>query len=78
MDTGPTVTIATEEYEELLDASDKLAALQDAGVDNWEGYAEAMAIFYEDEDDDFDEAMDGDFDSGMTNAGFGTDEDYGG
>ena len=27
--------------------------------------------------DDIDESMDGDFDSGMTSAGFGTDEDYG-
>lgn len=40
----------------------------------------------EDEDQDFDdrdfdepdESMDGDFDSGMASAGFGTDEDYGG
>ena len=28
-------------------------------------------------DDHLDESMDGDFDSGMTSAGFGTDEDYG-
>lgn len=37
--------------------------------------------FYEDDDDDeedFDDSMDGDFDSGMTSAGFGTDEDYNG
>ena len=27
--------------------------------------------------DDLDESMDGDFDSAMTSAGFGTDEDYG-
>ena len=27
--------------------------------------------------DDMDESMDGDFDSGMASAGFGTDEDYG-
>ena len=27
--------------------------------------------------DDIDESMDGDFDSAMTSAGFGTDEDYG-
>jgi len=26
---------------------------------------------------DYDESMDGDFDSAMTSAGFGTDEDYG-
>ena len=31
-----------------------------------------------DEDfDDFDDSMDGDFDSAMASAGFGTDEDYG-
>jgi hypothetical protein len=29
-------------------------------------------------DDDFEDGMDGDFDSAMTSAGFGTDEDYGG
>ena len=29
------------------------------------------------ENDDYDESMDGDFDSGMASAGFGTDEDYG-
>lgn len=27
--------------------------------------------------DDYDDSMDGDFDSGMASAGFGTDEDYG-
>lgn len=31
-----------------------------------------------DEIDNYDENMDGDFDSAMTSAGFGTDEDYGG
>jgi hypothetical protein len=29
------------------------------------------------EDDEPNESMDGDFDSGMASAGFGTDEDYG-
>ena len=29
------------------------------------------------EDDDYNESMDGDFDSGMASAGYGTDEDYG-
>lgn len=37
---------------------------------------------YDDDDfdyeyDDYDESMDGDFDSGMESAGYGTDEDYG-
>jgi hypothetical protein len=30
-----------------------------------------------DDDSDYDESMDGDFDSGMASAGYGTDEDYG-
>lgn len=30
----------------------------------------------EDEESDFDESMDGDFESGMASAGWGTDEDY--
>jgi len=32
------VTITTEEYEALLADSKLLQALQNAGVDNWEGY----------------------------------------
>ena len=31
----------------------------------------------EDEDADYDDSMDGDFDSGMASAGFGMNEDYG-
>jgi hypothetical protein len=32
---------------------------------------------WEDWDDSYDDSMDGDFDSAMRDAGFGTDEDYG-
>ena len=32
----------------------------------------------EEEEDDYDDGMDGDFDSAMASAGYGTDEDYGG
>jgi len=32
---------------------------------------------YNDPDDYYDDSMDGDFDSAMRDAGFGTDEDYG-
>jgi len=42
-----TVTISTEEYESLLEASDKLLALEGAGVDNWEGYDCAMEMMRE-------------------------------
>jgi len=37
-----TVTIPVEEYEDLLADSRVLAALQNGGVDNWEGYEFAM------------------------------------
>ena len=32
---------------------------------------------YEQDDYDYDDSMDGDWDSGMAAAGYGTDEDYG-
>ena len=34
-------------------------------------------VEYYDDDDDYNDMMDGDFDSGMASAGYGTDEDYG-
>ena len=46
----------------------------DADGYNTEGYDE----YGEPEEPDYDDSMDGDFDSGMASAGFGTDEDYGG
>ncbi len=38
---------------------------------------ELAADGVEDRLDDFDESIDGDFDSAMASAGYGTDEDYG-
>ena len=38
--------------EDLEKDSDKLSALQAAGVDNWEGYGFAMRSFYKDEDNE--------------------------
>jgi len=34
--------IAPDRYEELVEAEARLQALEAAGVDNWEGYDEAM------------------------------------
>lgn len=45
-----TVTIPKEEYESLLEASLKLSCLENAGVDNWEWYGEALRELYGDED----------------------------
>jgi len=42
-----TATISKELYEALLDRDQKLCALEAAGVDNWEGYEEAMNILEE-------------------------------
>lgn len=40
--TQTTVTLFIKRYNELVEAELKLRALEDAGVDNWEGYDEAM------------------------------------
>ena len=42
--------ISTAEYKKLCEAYDKLEALECYGVDNWEGYGEAMQSLYEDEE----------------------------
>ena len=43
-DNEETVTISLKEYEQLLDDSEWLRALEDAGVDNWEGFEFAKEI----------------------------------
>ena len=37
-----TVTISKKEYDQLIERSETLAALEAAGVDNWDGYDRAM------------------------------------
>ncbi len=44
-----TVTISKKEYESLLEDRKWLQALQNAGVDNWEGYDYACELMNEDE-----------------------------
>lgn len=46
------VTITKEEYEKLLFAKEMLLALMGAGVDNWEGYGEALRTLNLDGEDD--------------------------
>lgn len=41
------VPITLKEYLELLDKSEKLFYLEAGGVDNWEGYDEAMEPYWE-------------------------------
>ncbi|MEV4228113.1 hypothetical protein AB0J81_13635 [Streptomyces bobili] len=44
-----TVTISAAFHAELIERSTALAALDAAGVDNWEGYGQAMRSLEEDE-----------------------------
>lgn len=43
-----TITISTKLYRELLKDQAKLKALEDAGVDNWDWYGEAIASLNDD------------------------------
>jgi len=38
-----TITLSEERYRELTEAEEKLNALEEFGVDNWDGYSQAMA-----------------------------------
>lgn len=40
-----TVEISREQYDELLERDAWLSALEDAGVDNWEGYDFAREVY---------------------------------
>jgi hypothetical protein len=44
---GEMITITKEEYDELIYDQMKLIALEGAGVDNWEGWDDAMEILEE-------------------------------
>jgi hypothetical protein len=55
-----------------------MACLKYMSEDDVADMAHANEFFLdEEEDEDYDDSMDGDWDSGMASAGFGTDEDYG-
>lgn len=47
MEIEETITITVKEYESLLEDSEMLQALQNAGVDNWEGYDYALELLGE-------------------------------
>jgi hypothetical protein len=44
------ISISKAEYEELLEDARFLQCLQNAGVDNWDGYDYAREEFYEGEE----------------------------
>lgn len=45
-----TIQITLSEYESLVQDSKMLGALEECGVDNWEGYGEARRLLRERED----------------------------
>ena len=47
-----TVTINEDYFDELLNAALFLSVLESHGVDGWEGYSEAQAEYYSDDEDE--------------------------
>ena len=47
MEKSKTVEIPEYRYKDLLHAEMMLSCLESAGVDNWEGYEEAMTVYDE-------------------------------
>ena len=52
MESGKMVLISEKEHKSLLRSQRKLELLEDAGVDNWEWYDDALSDFYREEDDE--------------------------
>lgn len=48
---GEEVTISRQEYLGLLESRRWLDALEAAGVDNWQGYDDAVDIYREEEEE---------------------------
>lgn len=40
------ITITKEEYDRLVDRNNKLCALENGGVDNWEWYSESLQEYW--------------------------------
>lgn len=47
-----TVTINEDYFDELLNDALFLSILESHGVDNWEGYSEAQAEYYSDDEEE--------------------------
>lgn len=45
-----TVTISKSEYDQLLDDSNLLSCLRACGVDNWQGWDDAIDMYDEEEE----------------------------
>ena len=52
MPVGKTVTVSEDLYLAYRESHLQLMALEGAGVDNWEGYSDALGDLIDDEEDD--------------------------
>lgn len=67
-----TITISMADYNSLQERNAFLTYLEEAGVDNWEGYGDASRQFYMDQED-ADDGSDEDEGSADVPAAGGTD-----
>ncbi len=66
-----------EAFAKGLTAEDA-ADLAGVPVEMVQAFFEVLAVLADEQDEEsYDDSMDGDFDSAMASAGYGTDEDYG-
>ena len=69
------IDVPLEEGENPEEVAGKF---RDSSYEDWDSEEIDSGFFEEDvEDEYYNESMDGDFDSAMASAGYGTDEDYG-
>jgi len=64
-------------YDPENSEEDDMNYADDVDASNYDDYNDFHGVEDDNEWEDFDDSMDGDFDSAMRDAGFGTDEDYG-
>ena len=58
--TEETVTIKKSRFDSLIRMEKLMLALEECGVDNWEGYGEAQQIAFSSDHDEEDEENEGD------------------
>ena len=72
------VNMVTHSFADPDTAYDRIVQdMDDATIQEFNDALEAEGLMSQDDEDSFDDSMDGDFDSAMASAGHGSDEDYG-
>lgn len=72
------VNMVTHSFADPDTAYDRIVQdMDDVTIQEFNDALEAEGLMSQDDEDSFDDSMDGDFDSAMASAGHGSDEDYG-